>query len=194
MFTNDVEEELGILRSSHVRNSRKFNFARMPVIGKASLEEVIVKLKRLFTVLIVAVLGAALLAGPVVAQTAARPPLLGAQMTGEQEVPGPGDPDGSGRAIVWTSPPDKVCYSLTVRDIAPANAAHIHKAPPGVAGPVVVALKPPTSGVSGGCTKAAPALVSAIAGNPSNYYVNVHNAPYPEGAIRGQLSRGQLSQ
>jgi hypothetical protein len=115
-------------------------------------------------------------------------------MTGEQEVPGPGDPDGSGRAIVWTSPPDKVCYSLTVRDIAPANAAHIHKAPPGVAGPVVVALKPPTSGVSGGCTKAAPALVSAIAGNPSNYYVNVHNAPYPEGAIRGQLSRGQLSQ
>jgi hypothetical protein len=58
-----------------------------------------------------------------------------------------------------------------------------------VAGPIVVALKPPTSGVSGGCTRAAPALVSAIVANPSNYYVNVHNAPYPEGAIRGQLSQ-----
>jgi hypothetical protein len=32
-----------------------------------------------------------------------------------------------------------------------------------------------------------PELVGAIAANPSGYYVNVHNIPYPDGAIRGQL-------
>jgi hypothetical protein len=31
------------------------------------------------------------------------------------------------------------------------------------------------------------ALVADIAANPSEYYVNVHNKPYPAGEIRGQL-------
>jgi hypothetical protein len=30
-------------------------------------------------------------------------------------------------------------------------------------------------------------VVGGHQGLPSNYYVNVHNKPYPEGAIRGQL-------
>ena len=55
------------------------------------------------------------------------------------------------------------------------------------AGDVVVELRPPTFGVSGGCTSADPELVADIAANPSEYYVNVHNVPYPDGAIRGQL-------
>jgi hypothetical protein len=132
-------------------------------------------------------------AGPAVAQTTggvsgvALPTVLNAQLTGEQEAPGPGDPDGSGSATIITVPPDKICYTLTASGIAPANAAHIHEAPPGEAGPVVVPLDAPTFGVSGGCTTADPALVSDIAANPSNYYVNVHNEPYPAGAIRGQL-------
>ena len=90
---------------------------------------------------------------------------------------------------MWTISPNTVCYKLTARGIAPPNAAHIHEGGPGVAGPVVLPLRPPTSGFSGGCAKAAPALVSGLRANPSNYYVNVHNAPYPDGAIRGQLHR-----
>jgi hypothetical protein len=36
--------------------------------------------------------------------------------------------------------------------------------------------------------RADPELVADIAANPSEYYVvNVHNKPYPAGAIRGQL-------
>jgi CHRD domain-containing protein len=169
-----------------------------------------VKLRRLVVALVLAALGALLYAGPAASQTyggpaapqpnagpadsqtvgssgLAFPTVLSAQLTGEQEVPGPGDPDGFGSAFVITDPPNRICYVLTAFNIAPANAAHIHVGPPGVAGDVVVPLEPPTFGVSGGCTTADPALVSAIAANPSNYYVNVHNVPYPDGAIRGQL-------
>jgi hypothetical protein len=114
--------------------------------------------------------------------------VLRAELTGEEEVP-PGDPDGSGSATIIVIPStNTICYVLTAEDIAPATDAHIHEAPPGVAGPVVLPLEPPTSGVSGGCTQADPALVSELQENPENYYVNVHNREYPEGAIRGQLS------
>jgi CHRD domain len=31
-------------------------------------------------------------------------------------------------------------------------------------------------------------LLKAIIRNPQDYYVNVHNAPFPNGAVRGQLA------
>ena len=109
-------------------------------------------------------------------------------LTGAAEVPGPGDPNGSGEATLTLFPEQGLlCYVLTARGIAPATAAHVHAAPPGEAGPVVIPLAPPTGGVSGGCMPADPALLRDIAANPEEYYVNVHNAAYPAGAIRGQL-------
>jgi CHRD domain-containing protein len=154
-----------------------------------------VKGRRLFAAVILAVLAGVLLAIPAVAQTStasstalAGPTVVHAQMTGEQEVPGPGDPNGFGTATIALFPSSgKICYTLTAFRIAPANAAHIHEGSAGVAGPVVVGLRPPTFGVSGGCTSADPELVGEIAANPSQYYVNVHNQPFPDGAIRGQL-------
>ncbi len=115
--------------------------------------------------------------------------VLQTELSGEEEVP-PGDPDGSGSATIILIRPNTICYVLTAENIAPATAAHIHKAPPGEPGPVVVPLdNPPTYGASGGCTVVDdPEVVSDIQENPGNYYVNVHNAEYPEGAIRGQLS------
>jgi CHRD domain-containing protein len=106
-----------------------------------------------------------------------------------------GDPDGSGLArITLNAGQATVCWELTARDIAPATASHIHKAPAGVPGPIVVPLSPPTSGSSSGCTTASPTLIADIIENPEEYYVNVHNAEYPAGAIRGQLSnRGQFN-
>ena len=48
-------------------------------------------------------------------------------LTGEAEVPGPGDPDGSGEASVRLNPGrGEVCFDLTVQGIEPATAAHIH--------------------------------------------------------------------
>ena len=111
-------------------------------------------------------------------------------MTGAEEVPGPGDPDGSGTAVLRLNPgKGQICYTLTVSGIEPAIAAHIHVAPPGVAGPVVVPLAAPVEGSSSGCATVAKELVKAILLDPENYYVNVHNVDFPAGAIRGQLSR-----
>ncbi|MGH2586769.1 MAG: CHRD domain-containing protein [Dehalococcoidia bacterium] len=108
-------------------------------------------------------------------------------LTGAAE-PNGGDPDGVGGAtIVLHANRGQVCFALAVARIAPANAAHIHQAPVGVNGPIVVPLTPPTNGVSFGCTSADRALISAIIANPAGFYVNVHNADFPGGALRGQL-------
>ena len=112
------------------------------------------------------------------------------EMTGAAERPGPGDPDGSGTAAFRINPGQgRLCYTLTVADIAPATAAHIHRAPPTSAGPVVVPLAAPTSGSSEGCVDIDVALAHEIVRDPGDFYVNVHNAPFPPGAVRGQLSR-----
>ena len=113
-----------------------------------------------------------------------------APLAGDWEVPGPGDPDGTGSATVTLNAGlQKVCWSINASDITlPAAAAHIHEAPVGVPGDVVVTLSPPdATGVATGCTTADRALVKDIAKNPSEYYVNVHNADFPGGALRGQL-------
>ena len=112
-------------------------------------------------------------------------------MTGEAEAPNPGDPDGSGRARIALFPDEgRICYVLEVEDIAPATAAHIHEAPVGQSGPVVVPLEAPRKGRSRQCASIDPGLAQEILDNPSDYYVNVHNPEYPGGAVRGQLATG----
>ncbi len=108
---------------------------------------------------------------------------------GANEVPGPGDPDGSGEAKIQINMSrHQLCYKLVVRGIAPATAAHIHVGDPATAGPVVVPLAAPTNGRSSGCMRNMdPMLLRAILRSPTDYYVNVHNADYPAGALRGQL-------
>lgn len=133
----------------------------------------------------------ALVALPTIA-AADPPPSAGrpitVEMTGAAERPGPGDPDGSGIAHLRLNPgQERICYTLDVSDIAPATAAHIHVAGPDQPGPVVVPLDPPTSGTSAGCVTVDRDLVLDIVRDPSGYYVNVHNADFPAGAVRGQL-------
>lgn len=111
-------------------------------------------------------------------------------MTGAAEVPGPGDTDGTGTAkIIVNHGQARVCYALAVSNIAPATAAHVHRGAVGVAGPVVVPLGAPTDGDSDGCVDVDKALAKEILKYPARFYVNVHNADFPLGAVRGQLAK-----
>jgi hypothetical protein len=115
---------------------------------------------------------------------------LSTTLSGAAEVPGPGDPDGSGTATITLNPgQNQVCFELTVSNIAPATAAHIHVAPADKAGPVVVGLTAPTSGSSKDCVTLEQQKIKEIIKTPSAYYINVHNAEFPDGAVRGQLSK-----
>lgn len=117
---------------------------------------------------------------------------LSATLTGAAEIPGPGDPDGTGTAEVTLNPGiGEVCFHIEVANIAlPATLAHIHVGGAATFGPPVVTLTPPgSSGSSTGCVSANRDLVRDIMENPAGYYVNVHNSPFPNGAVRGQLTR-----
>jgi hypothetical protein len=146
------------------------------------------KPRRLLATVVLTMLAAAVVFA--LPATAAPQPLatLTAKLTTAK--PGPGDPNGHGNAMIKVYK-TKVCYKISVMGIKPATEAHIHKGAKGQTGPVVVPtdqtsfnLPRPTSS---GCEPIPSSLSTAIRQNPSNYYVNVHNKPYPEGAIRGQL-------
>jgi hypothetical protein len=148
-------------------------------------------LRRLISVLVALGLLLAVLHGPAVASSGT---IVGTVMTGAQEVPDPGDPDGRGVAAFVLKPDTgRVCWAYAVKGVEPIAAAHIHRAPPGEPGPVVVPIGASGDhGYSIGCTTADPALVAEIAANPGAFYFgafyfNVHNASFQGGALRGQL-------
>lgn len=114
--------------------------------------------------------------------------------SGSVEVP-TGDPDGSGTALIRLNVAEGlVCFKLVVRGSDPLTAAHIHQAPAGVAGPVVVPLVTPAASSadpsvqqSKGCVSADPTLIATIKANPEQFYVNVHDKAFPAGVVRAQL-------
>lgn len=113
-------------------------------------------------------------------------------MFGANERPNPGDPDGVGRATVTINgAAGQLCVAIQFTNIdLPSTGFHIHSAPAGAAGPVVVPFAVPTSNQSFQCVQVAGELLSSIVANPANFYINVHNASFPGGAARGQLQPG----
>ena len=110
-----------------------------------------------------------------------------ATMTGANEVP-PADPDGTGTATISTNDAvNQICTHLEVRNIGAVTAAHIHHGAAGVNGPPVVTLDPPDDNDSNDCDAVSDKLLDDIRRHPGDYYVNVHTAEYPNGAIRGQI-------
>lgn len=102
-----------------------------------------------------------------------------------------GDPDGSGAASIIVLG-NRVCFSILVTGIGAPNAAHIHEAEAGANGPIVVPLAPLPAGApvatAAGCVAGLGAgLITRLRNTPNRFYVNVHNAAFPSGAVRGQL-------
>lgn len=111
-------------------------------------------------------------------------------LTGGAEVPGPGDTDGKGTAdLTLNLDKGEVCYDITASDIQAPTAAHIHAGAADKAGGVKVPFKKAADGSWKGCVPADKTLLNDIKTNPANYYVNVHTAEFPNGAIRGQLGK-----
>ena len=138
--------------------------------------------------LLAVTLGALLLASTVSANHFAT---FTTSLSGAEEAPGPGDPNGKGWATLDVYDAGLVCYTLKLQGIEAPSAAHIHEAPAGTAGPVVVDLRIDLANRRGNqltyCANASEAVAADIRANPADYYVNVHNATYPAGALRGQL-------
>jgi hypothetical protein len=117
---------------------------------------------------------------------------LEAQMSGKDEVPGPGVTDGAGVAEIRIER-EEICYRLNATMGEMPTAAHIHTGAAGTSGPVLVNLMPMfNKGESGftaeNCLPPSSA-VPQIAENPAGFYVNIHSAEHPDGAMRGQLAK-----
>jgi hypothetical protein len=130
-----------------------------------------------------------------------------AHLSGGEEVPS-ADTNATGQAIFRLSKDgDSLYYKLIVANIENVTMAHIHLAPAGVNGPVVVWLYPSappaqlipgrTNGILMEGTITEANLVGLLAGQSladlianieaGNAYVNVHTSQYPGGEIRGQV-------
>jgi hypothetical protein len=119
---------------------------------------------------------------------------LSTDMTGAEEAPGPGDSDATGQAdLRLNQGQNRVCFDLSWANIdGTVFAGHIHIAPPGEPGPIVVPLFEGsfagTDAVTGCVEDVDRALIKAIRQDPAAYYVNVHSTPgFEAGAVRGQL-------
>jgi hypothetical protein len=114
---------------------------------------------------------------------------LTAKLRGTNEVPA-ADPDGSGKAEVLLLPRfGAVCFRLSWKNIGDPVAAHIHRGAKGENGPIVVAFSEPAFRNRGCVDGVSADLIRNIKRHPRNFYVNIHNAEFPNGAIRGQLKR-----
>jgi hypothetical protein len=113
------------------------------------------------------------------------------------------DSDGRGKATVSIdAAAGTVCFDLSFSDSGTPNRAHIHVGDAATAGGIVVPFfdiqtadraldarhdELESKSRTDGCVSADPALLAEIVADPENYYVNLHNARFPLGSMRGQL-------
>jgi hypothetical protein len=115
-------------------------------------------------------------------------------MDGAQEVPGPGDPDGSGMgSITLDDVSGEISWDFTYENISAPTAMHIHgpDAPAGTAAGVYIGLGVATTGGAGTLTNSLVhgnlAQITAILSEPENFYVNIHTGDFTPGAVRANL-------
>jgi|GEM_PF-2090406 len=124
---------------------------------------------------------------PVAGRIPGAPATFELELSGAAEAPAPGDSDGSGLATIGITGSGEVCYELQVGGVSGLTQAHIHTGAAGLAGPIEVDLNLPGNGLAG-CVSTTEQLAREILDEPQTYYLNLHNAEFPGGALRGQLA------
>ena len=114
-------------------------------------------------------------------------------MSGAQEV-GAGDLDGTASGTITLDDVSGVIsWSFTYANIDAPTLMHIHgpDAPAGTNAGVFIGLGVATSGGAGTLISSLVhgnlAQVTQILDSPDTFYVNIHNASFPGGAVRGQV-------
>lgn len=129
------------------------------------------------------------LAGAAIAQDNDEFAFVGTSLFGENEVGHKGageDVSGDFSAEIDLAG-GQMCYMLEVEGIDDFAAAHVHEGTDGKNGPPVVTLELLGEDGDDVCVDVDAELLAKIAEKPERYYVNVHTASFPQGAIRGQL-------
>lgn len=112
---------------------------------------------------------------------------LGASLFGENEVghDGAGEDAGGDFMGIIDMRAGSLCYYLETYGMEDVTAAHLHKGAKGENGPPVVALLADADDET--CADVEGEVLADIAADEEGYYVNVHTAAIPAGAVRGQL-------
>jgi hypothetical protein len=99
-----------------------------------------------------------------------------------------GSPNGSGLAVVTVNPPKgELCWMFSeLTNVPSPTVARLFRSFPGATGAHGFLLghtyKP------SGCIHLEPGILELINSKPQRFFVNIHDAQFPEGAIRGPLS------
>jgi hypothetical protein len=131
---------------------------------------------------------------PVAAQTVTGTPVP-VILNGTNQVP-PNTSTAKGVATLYQNS-SQLCYNMTLNGLMGVTASHVHKGGVTENGPIILTLFSSAnktaselmSTAQNGCINANKTILATIGKNATGYYVNVHTAKYPDGEIRGQISK-----
>ncbi|HEX8961388.1 MAG TPA: CHRD domain-containing protein [Rhodocyclaceae bacterium] len=129
---------------------------------------------------------AGMLAASVAASPSALADTVKVVLSGDQETP-PVKTTASGSGTITVNPDKTISGNIATTGVD-ATMAHIHMAPQGKPGPVIIPLQ--KNGQYGWSVPAGAKLSDEQyqAFKSGNLYVNVHSAAHKDGEIRGQLT------
>jgi hypothetical protein len=114
-------------------------------------------------------------------------------------VPNQGDPDGFANGTLTlnsgtTGTTGSATFNLTIGNLdVPFSGFHIHQAPATTTGNIVLDFGTPENfrngnTVAGTVNNLSSTTVNNVLANPAGFYFNMHNTPFPSGAVRDQLT------